>query len=68
MPINGINVLFFSFPRAAINTARDLSKFMFEQKMISTLGSSIGWGGLLNSVNLDAFLNSNNRRNDSWFQ
>jgi len=40
----------YSYPRAAIHTARELSRFMYKEEMISALGLSIGWGGLMNKV------------------
>lgn len=33
----------YSYPRAAAHTARILSNAMFERRMASTLGLSIGW-------------------------
>jgi len=42
----------YSYPRAAIHTARCLSKEMFKIEMCSALGLSIGWGALINEINL----------------
>jgi len=54
----------YSYPRAAIHTAIELSKSMMNNKMVSALGLSIGWGGMIEEANYSTFIAKMNTREE----
>jgi len=64
-PNDNISDGVYSYPRAAIHTARSLSNSMMQHKMVSALGLNVGWGSMIDEVNMNMFFDKMNTNNDA---